>query len=365
MAIGVLMFALSFYLLFSNEGRALQTANSLNEGLSLVVSLEDVNFVNQQIDGKLVHLTGPLRTSKPLFDPNYGISIQAAKLKRQVEMYQWVEYDDSREYEENGEVKKETRYSYNTEWKSEVVDSRKFDREIGHENPSAKAVECFTAAAHDIALGKFLLSKGLIEEINNFKQISLAKLESPHAEIVVDEDYFYHSSNPRRPEVGDLRVSFFYAGLSEGESMQSPADVVTVVAQQRGSRLDSYKTKSGDELEILYMESLSAKEVFERQHEGNFMKTWALRVGGWLMMFVGINLMTRILHTLVDWFPVVRDLVNLGLKLFAASVATSLSLLTVAVGWLFYRPIWALLIAVLALVPIVLAKTRVPSKKNQ
>lgn len=69
------------------------------------------------------------------------------KLRRHVEMYQWVETEESREYTEDGQVKTERKYSYNTEWRSEIVNSRNFDREIGHKNPSAMAVESFTATA--------------------------------------------------------------------------------------------------------------------------------------------------------------------------------------------------------------------------
>ncbi|XP_028575070.2 transmembrane protein 43 [Podarcis muralis] len=365
MLIGLAAFALSFYVLFTNEGRALKTASSLEEGLSLVVPLDDIQNVLQENERKLVHLSGPLRTSKPLYDPSYGLSIRAVKLKRNVEMYQWVEYEDSKEYEENGEVKKETRYSYNTEWKSEVVNSRNFDREIGHKNPSAMAVETFTAVAPDVQVGRFFLSKGLVEKIDNFKQMSLAKLEDPHADVIRSGDYFFHSENPRRPEVGDLRVSFFYAGLSGDSSHLGPADTVTVIARQQGDQLASYRTKAGDILQILYPDELSAEEVFQKEHGSNNMKTWGLRAAGWMSMFVGISLMTRIFYTLVDWFPVVRDLVNLGLKAFAFCLATSLSLLTISVGWLFYRPLWAGLIALLAAVPIVIARSRVPPKKQQ
>lgn len=67
----------------------------------------------------------------------------------------------------------------------------------------------------------------------------------------------------------------------------------------------------------------------------------------------------------VDWFPVVRELVNVGLKAFALCVASSLSLLTISVGWLFYRPLWALLLALLSAVPIMVARSRVPPKKQQ
>lgn len=73
--------------------------------------------------------------------------------------------------------------------------------------------------------------------------------------------------------------------------------------------------------------------------------------------------LTASLFPTVDWFPVFRDLVDIGLKAFAFCVATSLTLLTVAAGWLFYRPLWALFIACLALVPIIIARTRVPAKK--
>ncbi|XP_041130671.1 transmembrane protein 43 [Polyodon spathula] len=365
MVVGVGLFALSFYILFTNEGRALKTATSLDEGLSQVVSLQDIVTVDPENEGRLVHLSGVLRTSQPLYDPNYGISIHAVKLKRQVEMYQWVEYDDSREYEEDGEVKTETKYTYNTEWKSEVINSRKFDKELGHINPSAMAVESVTVVAPYVSVGPLYLSTGLIEKVDTFKQLSLDRLSAPDEFVTVYEDSFYHTDNPRRPEVGDVRVSFYYAGLSGENSPLGPAQVVSIVARQRKDQLVPFKTKSGDVLEILYEGALSAQEVFVKEHGSNQMKTWALRAGGWLMMFLGISLMTRILHTIVDWFPIVRDLVSLGLRIFAVSVATSLSLLTIATGWLFYRPLWAVMLAGLATVPIILTRARVPPKKHQ
>lgn len=46
----------------------------------------------------------------------------------------------------------------------------------------------------------------------------------------------------------------------------------------------------------------SFQEVFQKEHESNTMKTWALRAAGWLSMFVGISLMTRIFYTLGKFF---------------------------------------------------------------
>nr|XP_055115359.1 transmembrane protein 43 isoform X7 [Symphalangus syndactylus] len=338
MFVGLMAFLLSFYLIFTNEGRALKAATSLAEGLSLVVSPDSIHSVAPENEGRLVHIIGALRTSKLLSDPNYGVHLPAVKLRRHVEMYQWVETEESREYTEDGQVKKETRYSYNTEWRSEIINSKNFDREIGHKNPSAMAVESFTATAPFVQIGRFFLSSGLIDKVDNFKSLSLSKLEDPHVDIIRRGDFFYHSENPKYPEV-------------------------TVIARQRGDQLVPFSTKSGDTLLLLHHGDFSAEEVFHRELRSNSMKTWGLRAAGWMAMFMGLNLMTRILYTLVDWFPVFRDLVNIGLKAFAFCVATSLTLLTVAAGWLFYRPLWALLIAGLALVPIIVARTRVPAKK--
>ncbi|MEE6502093.1 hypothetical protein FKM82_004408 [Ascaphus truei] len=185
----------------ARTGRAVKTAASLDEGLSVVVPLNLIHTINTQNEGNLVHLSGSLRTSKPLYDPNYGVSIHCVKLKRQVEMYQWVELEDSKEYEEDGEMKKETRYTYNTEWRSELVSSRHFDREIAHRNPSAMAVESFTAVASDVQVGGYYLSKGLVEKIDNFKQMSLSQMVNPHADVTAQDHYFYQSADHRNPEV--------------------------------------------------------------------------------------------------------------------------------------------------------------------
>uniref|UniRef100_A0A8C4EZP1 Transmembrane protein 43 n=1 Tax=Dicentrarchus labrax TaxID=13489 RepID=A0A8C4EZP1_DICLA len=365
--VGVGLFFLSIYVLFTNEGRALQTASSLDEGLSQVVSLGPFSSFDLQNDNRLVHLSAQLRTSQPLHDPNYRVVVQAVKLKRQVEMYQWVEYHESKDYQENGETKTETTYTYNTEWKSELINSRNFDKEIGHQNPSAMAVESVTVVAPEVRVGPFFLSKGLVEQINNFQTLSLRDFTAFNLDpfLSIDDDYFYHTQYPRKPEVGDVRVRFSFAGLSGETSHLGRAQTVSIVAMQRGEQLMPFKTKSGDTLELLYLEELSAEEVFAKEHEYNNMKTWGLRAAGWALMFLSIQLTMRIIYTLVDWVPVLRELVSVGLKIFALCVSCSLSLLTIGVGWFFYRPLVAAALGALALLPLFLARSGLAAKKNE
>jgi len=49
---------------------------------------------------------------QPLEDTHYGVSVWAVRLRRVVELYQWVEERYKREYEEDGKTKTEVTYYY-------------------------------------------------------------------------------------------------------------------------------------------------------------------------------------------------------------------------------------------------------------
>lgn len=42
-------------------------------------------------EGKVVHVVGPLQILEPLSEPDYNIHVQAVKLRKRVQMYQWIE----------------------------------------------------------------------------------------------------------------------------------------------------------------------------------------------------------------------------------------------------------------------------------
>ncbi|KAK2571176.1 Transmembrane protein 43 [Acropora cervicornis] len=330
---GILLVITSFPVIYWNEGRAVQTSLSLDEGLKQVFSLQVIDQINPGNQNRLVHLTGPLQTQRALSDPEYGVAVRAVKLRRKVEMYQWVEHTSTR--------------------------SGSFDKPSGHMNPSSFPVTSYTNEADFVQVGAFALSKGLIAKINDFKPLTPKDLVQTGRKRYIHDGMFYVSDDPFYPSVGDVRVQFYYAGLSgkAGAGLGDPLKV-SIVAKQQDSTLSHYTTESGDTIEFLYNGQVSAKEIFDAEHSANTILTWFLRGVGWLLMFFGFQLMTSILTVMISWVPIISDIVGLGLTLFCLCFATSLSLVTIAIAWIAHRPLLGLTLLVAAAIPILLSKDR-------
>jgi len=119
--VGLVLFVLAFPLLFWNEGRAVTTYKTLQEGGNIVVSVA-ADKVDPSNAGRLIHLTGLADTQATLTDPVFGVSAKALKLRRTVEMYQWKENSSSETTKKlGGGTETVTEYWYSREWSGELV----------------------------------------------------------------------------------------------------------------------------------------------------------------------------------------------------------------------------------------------------
>ncbi|KAL5518301.1 hypothetical protein EMCRGX_G004008 [Ephydatia muelleri] len=329
-------------LLFWNEGRAVHTYQLLVETRSICHELDDIDHVVESLNGKLVSVSGPLTVPEPVIDPQFGVSKHAAVLMRKVEMYQWVEETRTREFKErDGTIRKETEYSYTNAWKSDLVSSAQFD-DLRHTNPREFPVKPETFSAHIVRLGAFLLSQDVLQKITNWRSVVLTTPTQP-SDYKLYNNMFY-LGDPLKPKVGDVRVSFDYAG--SGDVQQD---------ERSGGVLGHFPIK-GESFLAVYVERLTMEEVFAKEHAHNSNITWILRAVGWFVLFIGFNVMTRILVILVDWIPLVRDLVSTATSLLCATLSFSLAVLVVGVAWFRYRPLLALVTVGVACVPFIIAR---------
>src|SRR5579859_8159162 len=142
--IGLIFVPGSFIALIWNEGRAVKTANSLEEGAKTVVSVP-ADSVNAANEGKLVYISGQTATTGAIADPDFGITAEhMLRLERKVEMYQWKESSST----SNGN----TTYSYSKTWSSHLISSESF-HEPGHQNPEKMPIEPASFNAQGATLG--------------------------------------------------------------------------------------------------------------------------------------------------------------------------------------------------------------------
>jgi hypothetical protein len=361
--IGALLLLGSCYLMWWNEGRAVQTAKALQEGERAVVSVESA-AVDPANDGKLIHTSGEAWTQETLRDEVFGVQTMEAadlstdarggalRLRRTVEMYQWVE-SSSTSSSSSG-----TTYSYRTEWKEEVVNARSFHHS-GYSNPTEMPFSTSVFSAERVSLGAFQLSGSLIEELDAWRPVALGAL--PKAEALgfahVHSDTLYAGDNINDPEVGDIRVTF----------SQVPAGTVSVVARQDGSSFSTYVSENGRAVELLEHGTVSAATMFAHAHTHNAVITWLLRLFGWMLSLFGFLLMLSIVRVLTMWLPIVDGIVGVGVGMVSFIAASALSMTVVAVAWLVFHPLASgILLAVAAGVTALLVrKTRSESARKR
>ncbi|MDO4569422.1 MAG: TMEM43 family protein [Planctomycetia bacterium] len=397
--IGIVLVIIATALLFWNEGRLIKRYRALDqaEGECIEVSANVVNKVNE---GALVYLTGSAKTDDVLSDPIFGVSTPAIHLVRRVEMYQWEETSStSTTTQVGGGEKSETTYSYSKVWSASHIDSSAF-KQSGHDNPATFPYEGQSFVAKNVRLGAFSLSPSLVGMIGPLEPYSVpepskvepqntdvipveplptqttpadaestesestsdvaseetAPVETPAPEVPAPEapvseesaseepafrwenGGFYHGENSAAPQIGDVRVRFEYVPQTKE---------VSVVSEQHGETFVPHQTPNGT-VELLENGLVSKEMMFANARSSNAILGWLLRAVGFVMMWIGFSMIFNPFKVLADVIPLLGNIVGFGVGMFSFLLAAIVSLVTIAIGWLYFRPIIAIPLLVLA-----------------
>jgi hypothetical protein len=333
--IGLVLFVIAFPLLFWNEGRAVRRAQDLAEGRGAVVEAS-ATAVDPSHEGKLVHLTGAAATTEVVGDRALGPAAPGAlRMRRVVQMFQWIEERRTNTTSQTGgSQRRTTTITYHQDWSEAALDSSTFDQARDHFNPPMP-VRSEAFEPQQVTVGARTLTPALVTQIQNFQAFAVQPAQAPgltmyQRPITATANGLFVGANPGAPSVGDLRVRWEAA----------PPGVVTVLAAQRGATFDDWRTPTGRTIEQnLEIGPKSAAEMFGALEAGNTFLTWVLRFVGWLFLFLGVSMVLRPLVVVADVLPFLGSLVGAGAGLAGFVIASPLALITVAAGWIAYRPL--------------------------
>jgi hypothetical protein len=335
MIVGLILIAVSVFLLSWNENRAVSTAKSLKEGSAAVVSAEP-ETINPANEKKLVHVSGAVTTKLTIRDPLFAVSANAIRLRRKAEMYQWVETEKSETQKKlDGGSETVKTYSYEKKWMDHPVDSSKFKQSEEHKNPGMMAVPGDSVVSSQVTMGGYKLGANLIAKMKGDEPLPLAEADveklSPNwkAKVKLDSGAFYVGQAPSAPVVGDERVTF---------TVLNPGDF-SILARQTGNTFDPYPTHAGREIERVESGIVGADLMFQHAATETAILTWGLRFVGFLLMAFGIGLILNPIAVFADVIPFLGDLLGAGVGLTALLLAFAGSLITIAVAWLVVRPV--------------------------
>lgn len=341
---GFVMFIVAFPVLFWNEGRAVQTAKSLEEGASGVVSVTP-NSVETANEGKLVYVTGDATTTETLSDPEFGVTVSALRLERVAELYQWKESKNSHsEKKLGGGQTTVTSYKYDRVWSPKLINSRVFKQASGHENPQTIPVTNETWTAKSVTLGGFTLPEALIDKMDKTEGYAADEKAASNSPSEVQNRFklqqggYYLGQNPASPAIGDTRIAF---------KVVRPA-TVSIVARQIENTFEAYQAKAGGSVLLLTYGTVSPDAMFKTAEKSNETLTWIFRAAGFLLMSIGLYLIFDPLAVVADVLPIFGSLLRAGVGGFVVLVAAAMSLVTISVAWLTYRPLLGLALLVLA-----------------
>ncbi len=353
--IGIVLVLAAIWALVWNEGRSIKAYRALTEGAGVVVSVS-ADEIAPTNEGKLIHITGTVAPEGVPSDPDFAISADGAvALKRDVEMYQWVEKSESRsETKLGGGEETVTTYTYSREWKSGRTDSSDFRQPDGHENPEL-VVDSQSFRVDRATVGAFTVSGEEVAGLGTGTDLKLGDEDVARAEdalslpVRLERGGFYVGNNPSQPRVGDLRIRFSRADLKEA----------SFVGKQSGEWLKPFTASNGREIFLSASGQSSAAEMFDAAQAENTMIMWLIRIGGMVALMVGFSLCFSILGVIADVVPFVGSLVRFGTGMIALVLTVLVGPLVIAIGWFAYRPLLSLgLLAGAGLVALVVVGLR-------
>lgn len=373
---GILLIVAATVLLWWNEGRTVRTGDAIAEAQMVTEPIPSIDKIDSAFEGKMVYATGRAVTKDELTDPVFGVKVNAIKLRRKVEYYQWVEHRRSEKRQKlGGGEETVTTYTYSREWVNHPVDSQSFKQMMGHENKTRIQTEAVDWLAPNVTFGAYRFPAFLTRSIGGEKPLDISLTDTQRAELqkaffapnasldasqVVGQqgasmihtqtNTIYVGREPGSPSIGDVRVTFF----------ETPAAEVSILAKVNGDTFVPFRASNGNTFSRLSMGVQDMNSMFDAAKSSNATTAWLLRGLGVVLCIAGFGMIFAPLKVLADVISLLGSIVGAGTGLVAGLLGSAWSLVIIAIAWIRFRPVlgFCLLGAALTLVILLFIKGR-------
>jgi hypothetical protein len=351
MLIGLGLFVASFVLLFWNEGRL-----DFSQAAKSAIVIE-ADAPAHHANGKTVALTGAIVSPAIIGDGQYLKPAPYIALGRTVEMYSWKETESSETTKKIGGGERTTRtYHYTKVWTNEPQNSAKFKQASAHQNPT-KSLTDQIYKVKDAKIGRYDVDMPNLPSVVPISSCDLDAAGNPtrstastlrlqpdqllpvaagsvKPQLVGDRALYLGRGTASKPQVGDWRICYTALRNQANVTLFGKLAVDRVIPASYGKELF---------FRIFPGERQAAIQTMKTEYN---ILLWSLRLVGFLLMWVGLMLMTGVFSAIANFLPFLGNFVEAVSGFATFIMAGLLSTVTIIVSSLLHNPI-ALAVAVI------------------
>ena len=365
--LGLLMFFISFGVLYWNEGRI-----DLSKLAEKAIDISSTSKASADTDKQLISVNGVFSSNEMIGD-SFLKKGNYISIKRNVEMYSWNEETSTKsKTNTGGSETTETTYTYKKEWTSMPADSADFKKPEDHFNP-AKTINSNSVKVQNAKLGIYDIDTNSVsipshESISLNKDILIlpavavkdSKEINPDVvkEITIDgeaqekvkiiERKSLHLANEKylfegmgaitAPTVGDIRISY--------SVVPNPISNATVFGQLNlaNNKIDPFY---GPKDAKLYRVFKGTRETaISKMSTEHTIMTWVLRAVGFSLMWFGLMSLFAPLSVILDVLPMFGSIRRALSGFVTFVIALLLSIITILVSMVIHNIIVLILIII-------------------
>lgn len=316
MVVGILIFLVSFVVLFNTEGRT---------DYSIVAEKSALAGKNGGND--FVYVTGELQTGTQISDEYLNKGDYVA-LKRNVEMFSWIEKVET----DDNDVKY---YKYETGWVSEPANSMDFNEKREHENYILE-IENTTIYSDKAFVGDYQVDPNKVR-LPAYENLPLDKdMVNLDSYSVLFDDYLFRGYGTlQEPEVGDVRISY---------SVVKPGQKATVFGRPDDIILEAHHGENEKGLyRIFWGTKDDAISVLRNEYNAS---GWTWRIIGFFVMWMGLLLIFKPLTVAFEALPLISKLGKSAVSAVTFLAALILTTVTTLISMVLHNPFGVALIII-------------------